>query len=225
MGDQLRLELATDIRGALPAECKLEAIAREMDGLGPAIRWGTWTRPNAVDAETRTALLRTALRVIDYQPDLTLLTDQDQAQVYMQRWWLSRESAPGGGGQYGLYVHVFESDDPQDLHNHPWPSVSLLLAGCMFDNNASYRHTLREAALLMRSAGYKHRVTLPREGPAYLHAMMEAMTSGKQTAKAITLIATGRRTQRGWGFETPDGRIERVDTKPTAQGAILNRRP
>ena len=223
MPDSLRSELAGTIRRLLPTTCDVEAIAREMDALGPAIGGGTWTRPDAVDARTRTELLRTALRATPYRPDLTLLTDNEAGQVYMCRWWLDRESVKGERGQYGLYVHAFENDDPQGLHNHPWTSASLMLAGYTVDHNALYRQTQNEATLLMRPAAYKHRVTLAREGPQYLQKMIEDETGLRGTAKAITLIGTGRRTSSGWGFEKPDGSIERADTEATPQGATQRR--
>lgn len=111
----------------------------------------------------------------------------------MKRWWLERQKTAHDHGQHGLYIHRFENDDPAKVHNHPWPSASLLLVGNVYENTANGTLEVNPGDILFRSANHYHRVTLPR-----------GMRG--EPVPAITLIATGLRKQ-AWELHHDDGSV------------------
>ena len=152
----------------------------------------------------------------DYRPDLVLRTAGADSPVYMSRWWLRREMVSETEGQYGLYVHVFENNDPEGFHDHPWASASLLLdGGPVYDQTPRGMSIIHNGDLFLRPATYRHRIRLsPDPSPG-------ARADARQGA--VTLIATGHRS-KPWGFERPDGSIEHVASVPADDGGPLPRR-
>ncbi len=101
---------------------------------------------------------------------------------YLLRWWLMPRNP-----WLNVYLHKFvRDDDDRALHDHPWASLSICLAG-------SYRE-LTEAGTFERGAGsvvyrpaeHRHRIELFDGQPAW------------------TLFVTGPRV-RNWGFWCPQG--------------------
>ena len=197
--DALRTELADSIERILGPDLDLQALAREMDDASGAIRTRAWIAPRLATV-TQVNDVYDALQVMPgHEPDLTLLTAEAGSPVYMGRWWLRRELTDDGHGQNGLYLHVFENDDPEGFHNHPWPSASLLLGGGPIFEDTRHGTTLIEnRSVVLRPAMHRHRIRL-RQGPV-LH------DGSVGRIPAMTLFATGRRVQQ-WGFEQQDGSI------------------
>ena len=127
--DTLRTELADAVERILAPDIDLQALAREMDDATGAIRTRPWICAQPAGLDQVLEVNRTLLPVTGPEPNLTLLTAGEGTPVYMRRWWLRRRPAGNGYGQDGLYVHVFDNDDPEGFLNHPWPSASLLLSG------------------------------------------------------------------------------------------------
>jgi hypothetical protein len=101
-----------------------------------------------------------------------------------------------------VYLHQWmNSDDDRALHDHPWPSISFLFAGGMFEwtfvepgrgpAGGFRRRTLHAPAVILRGARHAHRIEL-FDGP------MGAKT------QAWTLFITGPKL-REWGFHCPRG--------------------
>ncbi|MCY4636490.1 MAG: hypothetical protein OXG04_18635 [Acidobacteria bacterium] len=129
----------------------------------------------------------------------------------MRRWWLRRQPAGDGHGENGLYVHVFDNDDPEGLHNHPWPSASLLLSGGpIFEDTAHGTAIIDNRRIVLRPAAHRHRIRL-RHGP-----LMHDGSVGR--ISATTLFCTGRRIQE-WGFEQPDGSIKQIAKRQESTAA------
>lgn len=115
-------------------------------------------------------------------------------QDYLQRWHLVPRNR-----RANLYLHAFHrSDDDRALHDHPWPSVSLLLSSHYWECVPARSHEpdgdtaalLRPlGALHRRPAHAAHRIELPVEYP---------------DEPVITLFATGPKV-REWGFWCPQG--------------------
>lgn len=112
---------------------------------------------------------------------------------YMLRWFLIPKNR-----FFGIYLHLFlNSDDDRALHDHPWPTVSFVLTGGMWEvyakrgadprdiDQQSTRYIERRN-IVFRRAGWSHRII---------------MESG---AKSITLFIAGPRV-REWGFWCPKG--------------------
>lgn len=113
---------------------------------------------------------------------------------YLLRWYLIPQNR-----FFNIYLHKFlRDDDDRALHDHPWPSLSVLLKGRydemrfarhffypLFSHN---NHTLVRVPgkrLKYRSAGYTHRVLL-------------------KSPRVWTLFITGPQV-REWGFHCPKG--------------------
>jgi hypothetical protein len=102
--------------------------------------------------------------------------------TYLHRWYLLPHNA-----RHNLFLHKFvRSDDPGPLHDHPWPFVSVVVAGAYREVTSGKVILRRRGSLARRQAAHRHRVELLRdprgvEIPCY------------------TVVLTGRR-QRPWGF-------------------------
>lgn len=122
---------------------------------------------------------------------------------YMLRWYLVRTRF--GGAYLHLYFH---DDDDRALHDHPWPSLSIMLRGVLRERfalralggiimvreaDSEGRTPLQIARWIVpgdvvpRSARFAHRLIVPR-----------------QNAAPLTLFIFGPRIRR-WGFWCPRG--------------------
>jgi len=116
----------------------------------------------------------------------------------------------------GVYLHLFRgSDDDRALHDHPWPSCSILLMGGYYEHvpvnpdrpTGPTRAIWRpEGAISFRRARAPHRIALPHESC--------------QEHNVMTLFITGPRL-REWGFWCPRGwRHWRIFTDPKDSGQV-----
>ncbi|RPE05533.1 hypothetical protein EGT74_24425 [Chitinophaga lutea] len=95
---------------------------------------------------------------------------------YLTRYTLIETS------RWQLCLHIFHrSDWTDDLHDHPWDFVSLLLWRGYIEETPDSRRRYYPGAVLIRRAEHVHRVEL---------------LNGK---KAVTLVWMGKR-RRMWGF-------------------------
>ena len=216
MPDRIRAELAEQITTLLARQADLPALAREMDNAAGSLRTRSWHHVGAVTPEQLRHVLDIANEARDYRPDLVLRTAGADSPVYMSRWWLRREMVSETEGQYGLYVHVFDNDDPDAFHDHPWPSASLLLdGGPIFDQTPRRTSVIHNGDLFLRPATHRHRVRLSPDP--------SGAAGANNRQQAVTLIATGHRA-KPWGFERPDGSIEHVASVPDDGGEPRHRR-
>jgi hypothetical protein len=92
-----------------------------------------------------------------------------------------------------VYVHQFlHSDNDRALHDHPWPSVSLVLSGSYLEHEIKaggvpVLTTRKTGDLIFRSASAAHRIELPDDA----------------TPSCWTLFITGPKV-REWGFHCED---------------------
>ena len=104
---------------------------------------------------------------------------------YLQRWWLIPRNRV-----FNVYLHhVRRDDDDRALHDHPWPSLSILLDGRLGEvflrGGAEDYREARRWVPLWRGATFAHRLVLP-----------------DPKVGAWTLFITGPRV-REWGFHCP----------------------
>lgn len=112
---------------------------------------------------------------------------------------------------FGIYVHDIEQPDPGlDLHDHPWPFVTLILRGAYTEVFAEARtaSSLAEYAEHVPSAvpGLSrtwHRWSVHRIPMTDAHRIV-ACEPGTRT-----LVLRGRKTRR-WGFYLPAGRLDQT---------------
>lgn len=100
------------------------------------------------------------------------LTDRETGEVYMERYWLRKPDEKGGNGI--RIHHTMRSDMDRALHDHPWPSTSIILKGGFFEilprnqgQNPSMdavefdRIWRAPGDVVSRSASDRHRLEIP----------------------------------------------------------------
>lgn len=131
-------------------------------------------------------LFRWAERKVAFT-DADFVIRPTSGEAYLRRWFVIPRNR-----FFNVYLHhVLRSDDDRALHDHPWPSVSIMLWG---DLGEVYKHKTGEAfrtihprQIIWRGARFAHRLVLP-----------------EQSAGAITIFITGPKV-RSWGFWCPKG--------------------
>lgn len=113
---------------------------------------------------------------------------------YLTRWTLFGERY-GPPGSRAVFLHRFHRPDPDHLHDHPWPFVSVILAGGYWEHTPAVasdpfgptkRRWYGPGRVLTRPALWAHRVELAHGREAW------------------TLIFRGAE-ERSWGFFCPAG--------------------
>lgn len=100
---------------------------------------------------------------------------------YLLRWWLIPRNR-----FFNVYLHKFlRDDDDRALHDHPWPSVSIVLKGCGIEHLPDRKRVFRAQDVIFRRAKHAHRIELV-------------------SPVVWTLFITGPRV-RDWGFHCPKG--------------------
>ncbi|KEP41877.1 hypothetical protein [Mycobacterium kansasii] len=104
---------------------------------------------------------------------------------YLLRWYLLPPNR-----HLNLYLHQFHrSDDPPELHDHPWDFASLVIAGSYVEITETSAAPRRPGTVAIRRAEHRHRIQL-RCGP-----------SGRPR-RCWSLVLTGPH-RRQWGFWSP----------------------
>ncbi|MCB1476612.1 MAG: hypothetical protein H6883_07140 [Rhodobiaceae bacterium] len=152
-------------------------------------------------------LLKRAERVMESRkPDFLI---GPQGDPYMQRWWLIPRNRV-----FNIYLHrILHDDDDRALHDHPWPSVSIMLKGKLGElyrgrDGQTHVRKIQPGRIIWRGPWFAHRLTLWPE------------FSGLMQPFAVTIFITGPRV-REWGFHCPKGwRHWKEFTAPADRGQI-----
>lgn len=121
------------------------------------------------------------VRICGRPADVSIGGERDP---YLRRWWVIPRNP-----LFNIYLHQFlRDDDDRALHDHPWFSLSLVLAGRLREHTIDRGgiHRRRELAAgtwRLRSAWFAHRLELP-------------------AGDCWTLFITGPVLRR-WGFHCP----------------------
>lgn len=108
---------------------------------------------------------------------------------YLLRWHLIPRNP-----LLGIYLHKFlRDDDDRALHDHPWSSVSICLAGGYWEQTDAGEKWFGPGSIVRRAATYRHRIIV-----------------SKSNRSAWTLFITGPRV-RTWGFWCPRGFVPWYD--------------
>ncbi len=139
----------------------------------------------------RRALLRWAYRVMDRRPPDFIIGGH--ADPYLRRWWVIPRNP-----FFNVYLHqVLRSDDDRALHDHPWPSLTWMLAGSYTEVTFRYPRAWRVDGALVRKRREAGAVVV--RGARTAHRL-EVAPHGY----ALTLFFTGPALRR-WGFYCPHG--------------------
>lgn len=143
---------------------------------------------------------RRASKLIHFTKPDFIIGDRDNP--YMHRWYLIPRNRFAN-----IYLHfILRSDDDRALHDHPWPSISVMLDGDLgewyrADGGDAFR-SIRPGRVVFRPASFAHRLVVPA------------------TSYAVTLFITGPKI-REWGFWCPQGfRHWREYSQPHDAGKI-----
>jgi hypothetical protein len=111
---------------------------------------------------------------------------------YLFRWWVTPHS-----DNANVYFHVQTKSDPErPLHDHPWDSTSVILAGGydeiinefpMVNRIHERMETRKPGDVIFRPGTWAHRLVLPADVPY-----------------SMSLFSTGPKV-RNWGFWFEDG--------------------
>lgn len=151
-------------------------------------------------------------RFLYRDPDVTLINPSGT--VYLRRWWVIPRNP-----YLNIYLHQFLADDEdRALHDHPWPSMSIILKGGYIEHMfvPGYGHETMQVArkvgrFIFRKATHAHRVELNKT--VVCTSSNPDVDCGDDRCKwhhlkiaipAWTLFITGP-WQRTWGFICPQG--------------------
>lgn len=148
------------------------------------------------------------LKSIFKNPDLTIR--REDGSKYLERWWLIPKNK-----YLNLYLHHFHNSDPEVLHDHPWASVGMLLAGS-YREHVSVYSKYRQAT--------KHVVRTPfwpvYRSPDCVHRI-ELFGMLGRVFPVWSLFMTFPKVQE-WGFWCKQGKVhnkEFLNKEGTATGA------
>jgi mannose-6-phosphate isomerase-like protein (cupin superfamily) len=126
------------------------------------------------DTPTRLAAMRP-----DRAPDFIIGAP---ARPYMLRWHLVPRN-----DVFNIYYHrILRDDDDRALHDHPWPSFSIMITGRMVEVTPDGERLIRAGDCVYRGPEFAHRLQLVGGVPAE------------------TLFITGPKV-REWGFLCESG--------------------
>lgn len=131
--------------------------------------------------------------------------------VFLDRWGIDVRL-------FGVYVHRIAAPDPGlDLHDHPWPFVSLVLCGGYTEEVADTRKTALFALLadVIDGAGRGHRRSW-RAGSVHRIRLTEAHRIIAARPHTWTLVVRGVKS-RQWGFYPPSGWVSQLEYDYTSR--------
>jgi len=105
----------------------------------------------------------------------------DPARPYLLRWFLIPRN-----DVFNVYYHRFLRDDDDVLHDHPWPSFSIMISGQLVEVTPQGAQLIGAGDCIYRGPDYAHRLQLINGAPVE------------------TLFITGPKL-REWGFHCPGG--------------------
>lgn len=138
----------------------------------------------------------------------------DDGRVYLHRWWVIPKNK-----WFNIYLHKFlNDDDDRALHDHPWPSLSIILRGGYIEHlPGGVKKEYKPGSFIYRRADHAHRVELfkntrwiRRTEPGLRYYDDETDAAGyplepvKSPRPAVTIFITGPKV-REWGFRCPQG--------------------
>lgn len=148
----------------------------------------------------RLRLLRACFRVMNRRPPDMRIGGPERP--YMLRWWLLPRNR-----WFNIYLHRFlRDDDDRALHDHPWPSLSVLLQGELIETWAPQPELAalpEHQRIRVNTVG-----SVIWRGPRFAHRLALPLNADLEPTPAITLFVVGPRL-REWGFwcakESPAG--------------------
>lgn len=111
---------------------------------------------------------------------------------YLTRWTLFGRRFQGSG--YAIFLHRFQRSDADEMHDHPWPFVSIVLAGGYNEKTPAPGWKNGDGPTRQRWYGPGRILVRPAE---WVHSVL--IPAGRES---WTLILRGRK-KKSWGFFCP----------------------
>ena len=124
---------------------------------------------------------------MDYIGRFRIINDRQDKEPYLERYYVflkDRTKFP-----FNIFIHKFLKSDPDDLHDHPWPYVSIPLYPGYWEYTEKGKFWRGPFSIRYAPAGTFHRVELLPD-----------------KYYCWTIFIPGKRT-RDWGFKTEKGWI------------------
>jgi len=122
----------------------------------------------------------------------------DPNDPYLERWWLIPRNP-----LFNLYLHrISKDDDDRALHDHPWPSMTLMLQGHYNEISFRYPEQWPEVCSLENRIRSPGDLIFRRAKTAHRLEVLDI--SSRPHTPVITLFITGP-VVRKWGFYCPQG--------------------
>ena len=61
---------------------------------------------------------------------------------------------------FNIFLHNFHKGDPDDLHDHPWPFITIILKGGYWEHTPTGKFWRKPGTIRMASSSQLHRVDL-----------------------------------------------------------------
>jgi len=170
-------------------------------------------------------MIQAVLNKLFHKVDIKVNGEPD-APVYLRRWFIWPRKPENNKMVPRIYLHRFSTgDNVRDLHDHPWPFKSIILAGGYWEhsfNPAYLKFKARYGAapsedcipktvkkwygpgsFLKRGASWTHAVELKKKLVPEYYGFGAHIEVEKDVA-CWSLIHTGIKC-RSWGFHTDNG--------------------
>ena len=126
--------------------------------------------------------------IMSYFGRYRIIYDRIDEKPYLERYYLflkDRETFP-----FNIFLHRFLKSDPDDLHNHPWSFLTIILYGGYWEYTDAGKFWRAPFSYRYAPANTYHRVELDKNVP-----------------HCWTLFLPGKKVQ-DWGFKTKDGWVQ-----------------
>ena len=127
-------------------------------------------------------------RLMSYFDRYRIIYDRIEDKPYLERFYIflkDRNHFP-----VNIFIHRFIKSDPDDLHDHPWAFITMILAGGYWEHTEDGKFWRRPLSIRYSPANKFHRVELDKDIP-YCWTLFIPL-------KQI----------REWGFKTDNGWIQ-----------------
>lgn len=138
-------------------------------------------------------------------PDFIIGPGLNGVPDYIRRWWVIPRNSFSN-----IYLHLTQRDDEdRALHDHPWPSRSVILQGGYIEVTPEGAFERMPGDVIERLAEDAHRLVLRRDDDG-------------NPIPCISMFFTGPKV-REWGFHCPKGWVHWRDFTAGVQGELVGR--
>ena len=133
------------------------------------------------------SITRCIISIFDYFDRHRIITERITNEPYLERYYLflkDRQSFP-----CNIFLHKFLKSDPDDLHDHPWSYITIILYGGYWEHTLQGKFWRKPFHIYWNSSETLHRVELDPE------------------IKHCWTLFIPLQKQREWGFLTEHGWI------------------